>query len=100
MNYRIGNNKKIKELGETLELVCPNCNNKVKFSVFSNAEMRLVPEFPIVKNGNVYFLVCPECSKIYGIEESTGNNFKKGEKLSIGNYSLKELKEFEAFNHD
>ena len=99
MNYRLGNNKKIKEVGETLELTCPNCNKKVNFSVFSNGELDIIPELPILKNGTVYFLVCPSCSKLYGVDEKVGNSFKKGEKLSIGNFDLKELKEFKAFEH-
>lgn len=100
MSYRLGNNKKIKEVGETLELTCPSCNEKVSFSVFSNGDMKLIPKFPLVKNGTVYFLVCPNCSKIYGVNENAGKNFKKGEKLSIGNYDLYELKEFRMFDND
>ncbi len=100
MKYRLGNGKKIKEVGETLELVCPECRKKVNFSVFSNDEKTIVPEFPLIKSGTVFFLVCPNCSKVYGVEESTGKNFKKGEMLAIGNYSLKELTEFEAFKHE
>ncbi len=96
MDYRLGNNKKIKSLGETLELTCPKCGKKVNFSLFSNAELRLSAEFPIVSSGTVYFLVCPECSGIFGIDEEKGNSFKKGEKLAIGNYDLKELKAFEV----
>ena len=99
MAYRLGNNKKVKDVCETLELTCPNCNKKVNFAVYSNGEMDIVPEFPIIKNGTVYFLVCPSCAKVYGVEETTGKNFKKGEKLSIGNFSLTELKEFKAFEH-
>ena len=99
MNYRLGNNKNIKTVGETVELTCPDCGEKVSFSVFSNKEMTLVPKFPLVKNGVVYFLVCPNCSHVYGVDEKLGNSFKKGEKLSIGNFDLKELKEFKAFEH-
>ena len=94
MEYRIGTDVKIKEQGETMELTCPNCNKKVNFSVFSNKKTTLVPKFPIVKSGNVFFLVCPECSKVYGVNDKQGKSFKKGEKLSIGNYDLFELEEF------
>ena len=96
MEYRIGNNKNIKEQGETLELTCPNCEKNVHFSVFSNKKMELKPEFPIVSNSNVYFLVCPNCSKVYGVDEQLGKTFKKGEKLSIGNFDLKELEVFKT----
>lgn len=94
MEYRTGNNKKIIEHGETVELTCPNCNKKVNFSLFSNKKASLTSEFPILKNSNVYFLVCPECAKVYGVDESFGKNFKKGEKLAIGNFDFKELEEF------
>ena len=96
MDYRLGNNKKIKALGETAELTCPKCGKKVNLSVFSNAEIRLSAELPIVSSGNVYFLICPECSAIYGVDESKGNVFKKGEKLAIGDFDLKELKAFDV----
>ena len=94
MDYRLGNNKKIKSLGETVELTCPQCENKVNMSVFSNSELTITAELPYVSTGNVYFLVCPSCGALYGVNEDKGNTFKKGEKLSIGNYDLKELKSF------
>ncbi|MCR5208272.1 MAG: CpXC domain-containing protein [Eubacterium sp.] len=94
MDYRLGNNKKIKEVGHTVDIVCPKCSHKVKLSVFSNAELRLTPELPIVSNGTVYFLVCPSCGAVFGVDEDKGNIFKKGEKLAIGNFDLKELKSF------
>ena len=96
MEYRLGNNKKIKAIGETAEINCPKCNSKVNMSVFSNSELRLSADFPIVSSGNVYFLVCPSCSAIYGVDEDKGNIFKKGEKLAIGDFDLKELKAFEV----
>lgn len=94
MEYRLGTNLKIKSQGETLELICPNCNNKVHFLVFSNNKTDLIPKFPVVKPGTVFFLVCPSCSKIYGVDEQVGKKFKKGEPLSIGNFDLKELEKF------
>ncbi len=96
MEYRLGNNKKIKSVGETTELTCPTCGKKVNMSVFSNGELRLSAEFPIVSSGTVYFLICPSCSSVYGVDEDKGNTFKKGEKLAIGDYDLKELKAFEV----
>lgn len=96
MDYRLGNNKKIKSLGETSLLTCPKCENKVNMSLFSNGELRLSADFPIVSSGNVYFLVCPQCGAVYGVDEEKGNGFKKGEKLSIGNFDLNELKEFKV----
>lgn len=94
MDYRLGNNKKIKSLGETTPLICPDCKKTVEMSLFSNAELRITSEFPIITSGNVYFLVCPECGAIFGVDEDKGNTFKKGEKLAIGNFDLKKLKSF------
>ncbi len=94
MDYRLGNNKKIKSLGQTAQLTCPSCNKKVCFSLFSNSELKITAELPIVSTGNVYFLVCPECGALYGVDEDKGNMFKKGEELAIGNFDLKELKPF------
>lgn len=98
MEYRLGNYKKIKSCGETVELTCPKCKSKVNMSVFSNGEFRLSAKLPLFNAGDVYFLVCPKCSALYGVDESKGINFKKGEKLSIGNYDLKELKSFDVQN--
>lgn len=94
MEYRLGNSLKIKEIGQTTLLTCPKCNSKVNLSVFSNFNARLVAQFPLFKTENVYFLVCPSCSSVFGVNEEKGINFKSGEPLAIGNYDLKELKEF------
>lgn len=96
MEYRFGNSLKVNEQGQTEELTCPKCNNKVKFSVFSNSEGRLDSNFPFYKTGNVYILVCPECSSVFTVDEAKGKTFKKGEKLAIGNFDLKEPEKFEV----
>ncbi len=96
MEYRIGNNKKIKATGETTELICPECNKKVIMSVYSNGKATLKADFPFFESEDVYFLVCPACASVFGVDEIKGKNFKKGEKLSIGNFDLNELKKFEV----
>ena len=95
MEYRLGNNKKIKSSGETVELTCPKCDKKVRMSLFSNSEMKITAELPFIKKGDVFFLICPECAAVFGVDESKGKDFKKGEMLSIGNFDLKELIRFE-----
>lgn len=94
MEYRLGNSIRVKSSGDTVELTCPNCNNKVQFGVFSNYERRLAPKITLFDCRNVYFLVCPECASIFTVDEAKGNSFKKGEKLSIGNFDLKTLTQF------
>lgn len=96
MEYRLGKGKRIFEQGQTTALECPNCKNKVQFSVFTNLDTKLIPQLPVVKFENVYFLVCPECGSVFGVDNKKGVNFKNGEKLAIGNYDLKELKKFEV----
>lgn len=96
MEYRIGNSIKIKSVGETTQLVCPKCNEKVNMSIFSNFSTKLKAEFPLIDAKNVYFIVCPSCSALFGVDSSKGKSFKQGEKLSIGNYDLKELDKFEV----
>lgn len=96
MNYKLGNSKYIKPLGETEELTCPKCNSKVKLSVFSNFEARAISKLPLVKTGNVYFLICPSCSAVYGVDESNGKTFKNGEKFAILQGDLKSLKEYDV----
>ena len=62
MEYRLGNSKWVHQRGETVELVCPNCHNKVNFGVFSNLERRLAVKPTLLDTQTVYFLVCPECA--------------------------------------
>ena len=94
MEYRLGNSLRVKSRGDTVELTCPNCDKKVQFGVFSNYERRLAPKITLFDCNTVYFLVCPECASVYTVDESKGDSFKKGQKLSIGNFDLKTLKEF------
>lgn len=96
MEYRLGNSLRVKSSGETLELTCPNCNKKVNFGVFSNMDRRLVADISLLNCKTVYFLVCPECASVFTVDEAKGDSFKKGQKLSIGNFDLKTLKEFKT----
>lgn len=98
MEYRLGTSLRIKEKGETVELQCPHCNKKVKFGVFSNMDTHLISEFPLIDSTRIYFLVCPKCASIYTVDENKGDEFTKGEKLAIGNFDLKTLKEFKPKN--
>lgn len=94
MEYRLGNSKWLKSVGDTVQLTCPECNNKGQFGVFTNADIRLKTRFPLISNEDVYLLVCPKCAAVFTVDGTTGENFKNGEALSIGNYDLKRLKEF------
>lgn len=94
MEYRLGNSLKVKSKGETTPIECPCCKNKVRFGVFSNMDVRLIAEYPLLNAETVYFLVCPKCASIYTVDEFKGDEFTKGEKYSIGNFDLKPLKEF------
>lgn len=96
MEYRLGNSKRVRSRGDTVELTCPKCNKKVKFGVFSNFERRLAVKPTLLDTQTVYFLVCPECAGVFTVDEPYGDAFKKGEKLSIGNFNLKNLKEFKS----
>lgn len=96
MEYKkLGNSPKLKSAGETTEITCPKCNNKVNMSVYKNFDVRLKAEFPLVDAKNVYMLVCPSCASIYGVDHAKAVTFDKGEKLAIGNFDLKELKTIE-----
>lgn len=94
MNYRLGTDIRIKDRGETLTLTCPKCDKKVNFELFTNMENRFEASFPFLNSKTVYFLVCPNCASIYTVDETKGDEFRKGERLSIGNFDLKELKSF------
>lgn len=94
MKYRLGNSIKMFDKGKTIELECPNCKKEVEFSMFSNRDTKLTSNFPLIKTENVYLLVCPRCSSCYTVDNAKGKTFEKGEKLAIGNFDLKELKEY------
>lgn len=94
MEYRIGNAKKIKELGTTELLTCPACNQKAEMPVYANGKTELIAELPLIKSGKVYFTVCPHCAAAYAIETRAGKTFAKGEPLAIGNFDLKPLEAF------
>lgn len=96
MDYRFGNSNKVNEQGTTNELICPKCGKKVEMSVFTNSEGKLDASFPFFKSGNVFILVCPECASVYTVDRDKGELFKKGEKLAIGDFDLKEPEKFEA----
>ncbi len=93
MEYKkLGNAKRLFSVGETVELVCPKCNEKVNMSIFKNRDSRLNANAPLLlESKNVYMLVCPNCASIFGVDNKKGDNFAKGEKLSIGNFDIKEL---------
>lgn len=96
MEYKLGNSDRIYSHGETMALVCPKCNCKAKFPVFTNFEARLIAKFPLLKTGNVYFTVCPNCAAVFGIDASKGHSFRNGEELAIGNFDLQELELFDV----
>ena len=95
MEYKFGNSNKVFDKGETAEIVCPKCEKKVCFEVFSSAESRLKADFPFFSKDDVYILVCPECSSIFTVDEDKAKVFVKGEKLAIGNFDLKEPTKYE-----
>lgn len=93
MEYRLGNSIRIKSKGETIKLKCPHCEKEVQFGVFSNIERRLDAEkFLDVKT--VYFLICPNCTSVYTVDEVTGDEFTKGRQDAIDTWDFKDLKEF------
>lgn len=94
MQYRLGNSLRIKEKAQTEEIECPKCKNRVKFKMFSNMDIRLISEYPVLDPHTVYFLVCPKCAAVYTVEEDLGDELAKGEKRAVGDFDLKELKEF------
>ena len=96
MKYSLGNSRRIRAEGETVEITCPKCSKKVNFSIFTNLNTDVVAKFPVLKFNNVYFAVCPNCSSAFAIDEAQGKEFKKGEKLAIGDFDLKELTPFEV----
>ena len=81
MEYKIGNSNKIDSIGESVEITCPKCNQKTNFSVFSNLDTRFIPKFPLIYSKNVYFLVCPKCSAVFGIDDQTEIYSEKAKSL-------------------
>ncbi len=92
--YRLGNSLKIKDRGETDELVCPECGGRVKLKLFKNMDIRLKAEFPVLDPHTVYFLVCPKCAGIFTVDEDQGDLLASGQKYAVGPYDLKKLRKF------
>lgn len=82
MNYRLGTDVRIKDRGNTVELKCPKCKNKVNFEIFTNMDNRFDASYPFLNSKTVYFLICPKCASIYTVDELKGDQFRKGEKIS------------------
>lgn len=93
MEYKkLGNVKRLFSVGETVTLTCPKCECKTNMSVFKNRDNRLNANAPLLFESKfVYMLVCPKCASMFGVDSKKGDQFSKGEKLSIGNFDLKEL---------
>lgn len=94
MEYRLGNSLRVKDRGETEEIECPSCKNKVKFRLFRNMDVRFISSYPLLEAKGVYFLVCPKCVSIYTVDEDQGDLLVNGQKYAIGSFDLKKLKEF------
>lgn len=93
MQYKAGNSKYVRLNGESEEIICPNCGEKVHFGIFSNSEIDLIPEFPLFDAKIIYFAVCPNCASVFKIRNGAGSGFKDN-KLSIGNFDFEKLPEF------
>ncbi len=94
MQYKLGNFKSIQDKGQTTLLTCPKCNKKVNFSIFKNEKLELVSKMPLVKSDTVYFLVCPECASVFGVDSDRADSLVKGNDLSVGNFDFKDLEVF------
>lgn len=94
LEYKLGNFKKLRDIGETQSLTCPECESKVVFHVFSNVDNELQGAFPFIKTSRVYFMICPACAARFAVDEDKGEAFAAGEKLAIGNFDFKKLKSF------
>ena len=96
MEYRFGNSPKVLEQGSTNSLTCPKCGKKVEFAVISNNETKLDSKLPFFKSRDVFMLICPCCSSVFTVDSEKGKLFKKGEKLAIGDFDLKEPEKYEV----
>ncbi len=96
MEYRIGNTKQIKTIGETEKLICPKCNKSVKFTMFTNLDSKVIAKFPLLKFDNIHFAVCPNCSAVYKVNTYGGKKIKKDEIIAISSGELTELMPFDV----
>lgn len=90
MEYRLGNSKHILELGDTKPVTCPNCDLPVKFPIYKNVKLSIIP----LSADFVYFTVCPECKKLFSLPHKNGSAFEKGDEHSVITNELETLKEF------
>lgn len=96
MEYRLGNFKKVKTTGKSVSTICPKCDSQIDTQLFYNGCLRLKSDFPLLDGENIYFLVCPHCSAIHGVNSQLGNKIARGKVTSVDKAELKELQPFDT----
>lgn len=94
MNYKLGNSKRVLELGETQEQLCPACDKSTVFPVYKNGNLELIGEVPFIDTEFVYFTVCQQCKKCFCIQHQQGIAFEKGDKWAIRSHGFFEPRHY------
>ena len=58
-----------KSHGKSNRISCPECSKEVCFSLFENIDLSPVAAL-LKKNGGSCFAVCPECAKVFSVNEN------------------------------
>lgn len=90
MEYKLGNSKHIVNAGTTKKIRCPKCGNTVPFALFKNAQIDVVPKFPLITDRDIYFLICSSCGAVFSIPTVNGKAFEKGDDTAVRTYDLEE----------
>lgn len=82
-HYKLGNSKRVFDLGETQEQTCPKCKENAIFPVYKNLNLEITAKAPFLNDDSVYFTFCPYCKQSFLIPYEMGTAFEKGDHWAI-----------------
>lgn len=90
MNYKLGNTKRVSDLGVTQEQPCPKCSENAMFPVFKNLNLEIMAKAPFFDDASVYFTFCPHCKQSFVIPHAKGSAFEDGDDWAVRSYEFSE----------
>lgn len=83
MNYKLGNSRRVADLGLTQEQSCPKCREVSAFPVYKNLNFELMAKPPFFDDAPVYFTFCPNCMQSFVIPHQMGHAYEKGDEWAV-----------------
>lgn len=90
MAIKTGEKLITKSHGKSNLVVCPGCKKEVNFALFENIDLSAIALLLKKKNG--CFAVCPQCAKIFSVNENYIHEKERGTACAMTQSDLEELK--------